>query len=53
MAKTDPDGREDGVADGGSDDSCRRFAKADRHFGAVDKLDVDLGRVANAQVAYR
>ena len=49
MAQTHPDGREDGVADGGTDDGGRRFAKAGRHFRAVDKLDVNLGHVADAQ----
>ena len=49
MAQAYPDGREDSVADGRTDDGRPRLAQADRHFRAVDKLDVNLGHVANAQ----
>src|SRR6516162_3701671 len=49
MAQSHPDGREDGVADGGGDYSRARLAEPDRCLSAVNELDVEFRHVADAQ----
>jgi hypothetical protein len=49
MPEPHADGGEDRIADRRGDNGRRGLAEADRNLGAVDKLDVELRHVANAQ----
>src|ERR1700754_2710040 len=49
MPEPRPNGSEDRVGDGRGDNGCRRFTETDRNLAAIDKLDVELRHVANAQ----